>query len=130
MTPLCTTPLPSREIASGYLPPPDPGLVAEAGMAFPDFLCIFFAGLAVEDDMLLAPDAPDTVLVGPFAFGLLLPVPPWPEPPPAAPCANTLPDIPANNIETNTALLIATCMTRSSGVSRTNMICQPSASAS
>lgn len=113
-----TPSLPSRDVLSSYLPPPDPGLVAEAGVAIPDFLCIFFAGLAVEDDMLSAPDAPDTVLVGPLAFGLLMPVPPCPEPPPPAACAKAPPDIPANIIEINTAFLMATRMALSSGVSR------------
>ena len=68
--------------------PPEPGLVADAGIAAPDFLCIFLCEVVPEDVMLFAPDAPDTVSVEPPAFGLLIPVPPCPPAaPPPAPCA-------------------------------------------
>jgi hypothetical protein len=43
--------------------PPQPGLVADAGMAVPDFLCIFLCEVVPEGVMLFAPDAPDTVSV-------------------------------------------------------------------
>jgi hypothetical protein len=68
--------------------PPEPGLVADAGMAAPDFLCVFLCEGVPEGVMLFAPDAPDTVSVEPPAFGLLIPVPPCPPAaPPPAPCA-------------------------------------------
>lgn len=59
-------------------PPPEPGLVADAGMAALDFLCIFLCVVVPAGAMLFDPDAPDTVSVDPPAFGLLIPVPPCP----------------------------------------------------
>lgn len=56
--------------------PPDPGLVADAGMAALDFLCVFLCDVVPEGAMVFAPDAPDTVAVEPLALGLLMPVPP------------------------------------------------------
>ena len=56
--------------------PPEPGLVADAGVAALDFLCIFLCEVVPAGAMLFAPDAPDTVPVEPSALGLLIPVPP------------------------------------------------------
>lgn len=56
--------------------PPEPGLVAEAGVVALGFLCIFLCEVPLAGAMVFDPDAPDTVSVEPPAFGLLIPVPP------------------------------------------------------
>jgi len=63
----------------------------EAGASIPPFFCIFgficFCEMSPDLLMVFAPDAPDGDSVAPLAFGVPIPVPPWPAPaaPPLVP---------------------------------------------
>jgi len=86
----------SQVIFPSQLLPPEPGLVADAGVAVPAFLCIFLGVPVAEGAIVFAPEAPETVPAAPSALGLLIPVPPCP---PAALCAQTLAEILASKAE-------------------------------
>lgn len=91
----------------------------EAGESIVPFFCICFLDLLSDLPMVFAPEAPDIVSVAPLAFGVPIPVPPWPAlpaPPPSpplpAPIAYVAPDKPKISIETMNPFL-ATRMTLS-----------------
>jgi hypothetical protein len=84
------------------LPDASPSLPPALVAFFDFFMCLLLDGALI----VLDPVAPEVDPVTPPAFGVLIPVPPWPAPlppavPPPLPCANAPPERPSIRAEIN-----------------------------